>query len=89
MAMSPIGPHPTTITLRPWTCAVMIVWKALPSGSWIGTGDDRPEHRARHPGRAMDVHAHLDEPRHDLFNLGLRGPFFHYNQHGVSRLLHV
>ena len=43
---------------------------------------DGAEHGARHAGRPVHVHAHLDEARDDLFDLRLGGPFFHYYDHG-------
>jgi hypothetical protein len=34
-AQQPMGPEPTTATLRPATSPESVVWTALPKGSWI------------------------------------------------------
>ena len=42
---------------------------------------DDAEHRARRAGRAVHVHAQLDQPRDDRVDLRLGGAFFHYDDH--------
>ena len=50
---------------------------------------DGAEHRARDAGRAVHVHAHLDEARDDLFDLRFGRPFFHHYDHGFCRLQYL
>ena len=47
---------------------------------------DRAENGARHAGRSMDIHAHLDKPFDDVLDLRFGRALFHYNNHGFRRL---
>ena len=47
---------------------------------------DGAEHGPLDTGRSVDVHAHLDQPRDDLLDLVLGGPFLHHYDHGFCRL---
>ena len=48
---------------------------------------DGAEDGARHAGRAVHVHAHLDQPRDDVLDLRLGRPFFHHDNHGCLACL--